>query len=146
MYAILKQWLLKQMSLFPQHLKASVCSCGFGFCHFCLDYIWNSHWAIRWTWQRLARTCDWALPFTTGSSRHVPYPHRGHMHMHKPKILFPESTQLVSMSHLRESPLSSQTLCNLIESVVLWCFYDEILLPDTPLKLSFVGSLGSSVG
>lgn len=65
MYAILKQWLLKQMSLFPQHLKASVCSCGFGFCHFCLDYVWNLHWEqLQGTWQclRLGRVVDPSPP------------------------------------------------------------------------------------
>jgi len=37
MYAFFKQWLLKQMSLFPQHLKAAVCSLWFlGFVSFVL--------------------------------------------------------------------------------------------------------------
>lgn len=144
MYAILKQWLLKQMSLFPQHLKASVCSCGFGFCHFCLVYIWDAHCEqLEWTWQPRRRDLlgpalhhvHLSSPLATVSLPSIaPYVHA----QTSGSVLSSGCSVYPHQSSRGSFSLSSWMLCDLIEYVGLWWFYYKALLPDIHLKLSFV--------
>lgn len=138
---ILKQWLLKQMSLFPQHLKASVCPCGFGFCHFCLDYVWNPHWAqLEGTWQRLrlgpvvgpdpqqwVASCP-ALPMPSLPSTALPS---------STNLVFQLLFQAVTLSYsvIELLILCSWMLCSLVGQLVP-CLNNKIVLPNTHSRWS----------